>query len=107
MANLDQIMDYLADEFTTEEVGSGSAIALSAETIGTAVTTKSVDVSKTGYVPIAATFSQYSHPSGYNAIFSLSGNNLLFIFYRASSSAYTIPADDLKVLVLYKKVVAP
>ena len=95
MANLDQILDYLADEFTTETIGCGSGTTLSAGTIGTYATAKSVDITKT--------FVGYAHGASYHALLDINDNSLVFIFYRATSSAYTIPTDDVKAMVVYRK----
>ena len=103
MANLNQIMDYLADEFTTETIGCGSGITLSSGTIGTYATAKSVDITKSGYRPIAATFIGYGHGSSYHVVLDINGNSLIFMFYRSIASSYSVPTDDIKAMVIYRK----
>ena len=108
MANLDQILDYLADNnqmLVYEEYENQGTISISGGTAGTYGNSVSIDVSKSGYKPVACSFTNVSHASSYHPIcFLVSTNTLMIVFYRGTTSAYTVPAKDVKVSVIYTKV---
>ena len=106
MANLDQICDYLADndqKLIYDEFSNSNTVNLSNGTIGTYANGVTIDVSKTGYTPISCSFVYVGHGSSYHAFCNLNSNILSILFYRTSSSAYTVPANDVKVNVIYSK----
>ena len=81
------------------------AHTVSAGTVGSIPggTSETINVAKTGYTPIAAHISKNAHATNILAHVTLTGNTLYLRFVRTSSSAYDMPADDVRVTVLYKK----
>lgn len=81
-----------------------AATSLSAGTIGTYATAPNTSVAVTGRKPIGAVLIAYGHPGYYHCtpVLDIDGNTLHFVFYRASSSAYSVTADDVKVRVFYE-----
>ena len=84
---------------------TNSSTSLTAGTIGAYVTMENIDVSKSGYTPISCSFKVITHPGSYDVNCFLDGSTLTIFYYRATSTAYTISAGDLKVRILYKKTV--
>ena len=78
------------------------SVSISAGAIGTYATYIRKNVSVDGYKPILITFSQIGHGASYLPIANLSNNEVEVIFYRTLQTAYTVPANDVKVNVLYE-----
>ena len=78
------------------------SVSISAGTIGTYATDIRKDVSVDGYKPILIAFIQIGHGASYLPVARLVNNEVEIIFYRALSTAYTVPANDIKVNVLYE-----
>lgn len=84
------------------EYGNGS-VTISAGTVGTYGNMITKDIAIAGYTPVMAAITQIQHPSNYLPVSSIIDNNLYFIFYRVSSNAINVPANDVTVSVLYEK----
>lgn len=84
------------------EYGNAS-VTISAGTAGTYATMNPQDITIAGYKPVMATITKIQHPGKYIPVVANMENKIYFIFYRAESSAYTIPANDVMVTVLYEK----
>ena len=81
------------------------AHTVSAGTVGAIPggTSETINVAKAGYTPIAAYISKNAHATNVLAHVTLTGNTLYLRFVRTSSSAFDMPADDVRATVLYKK----
>lgn len=112
MANLDQILDYVADDvknrIVIDDIKNTSTVSITAGTIGTYSTNTTLNIAKSGYKPIVATLRSMSHPASYMPIVALSSseNTATVYFYRPTGSAYTIPANDFTIRVVYVKDVS-
>ena len=60
------------------------SIDITAGTIGTYGGSTSVDVSLSGYTPIAVSLKQIAHPTTYSPTVILNGNTVYFVLYRVS-----------------------
>jgi hypothetical protein len=78
-------------------------VTISAGTAGTYATMNTQDITIAGYKPVMAAIAKIQHPGQYIPVVANMENKIYFIFYRAVSSAYTIPANDVTVTVLYEK----
>ena len=96
------LLNGLQEQFVTHVFGS-AATSLTAGTPGTLATYQTIDVEKEGYTPIGVVGLSVSHGSSYHPEASLNGSTLYLNFYRAMSSAYSVPAKDVFVTILYKK----
>ena len=98
------IKQVMHGDFVSQEFKS-SAHSISSGTVGTipSGTTETISVAKTGYTPIAAYISKCAHATNVLPHVTLTGTSLSLRFIRTSASAYTMPADDVRVTVLYKK----
>jgi len=84
------------------EYGNAS-VTISAGTAGTYATMNTQDITIAGYKPVMAAIAKIQHPAQYIPVVANMENKIYFIFYRAASSACTIPANDVTVTVLYEK----
>ena len=82
-----------------------TAISMSAGTVGTYVGQSDVSVAVSGYVPVSCSLRGIGHQSSYHPLikFRPDLNIVNFVFYRATTSAYDIPANDVNVIVVYEK----
>lgn len=90
------------NEIVTMDYGIPST-AITAATIGTYGGSASVDVSLSGYTPVAVSLKQIAHPTQYSPTVILNGNTVYFVVYRVTTGAYTIPVNDCVCTVAYKK----
>ena len=100
---LNEVLPVASSEFVTEVYKNSSTISISSGTIGTYATAQQINIAKTGYTPLGILNAPTSHPGGYQLIPAISGSTLYLQCYRAQSSAYTVPVNDITVVVLYKK----
>lgn len=84
------------------EYGNAS-VTISAGTIGTYGNMTIKDIAIAGYTPVMAAITQIQHPSNYIPVSAIIESKLYFIFYRVSSNAINVPANDVTVNVLYEK----
>lgn len=93
-------MEY--DDLVTKAFGN-PAVTYTAGTIGTFGNSGTVDVSVTGYTPIAVMLKNVSGAGSGIPVLVLNGNTLYFLFYRTATSQVTVAASAWTALVLYKK----
>ena len=99
-----KILDALnKSELVTKVYKNSSAISISSGTPGTYATNQQINIAKAGYSPLGILNAPTGHPASYLLIPAISGSTLYLQCYRAQQSAYTVPADDITVVVLYKK----
>ena len=65
---------------------------------------KHYDASLYGYDILGSSIIYAGHAANYNVVLYIYNNYLYFTFYRTSSSAYTLPVNDVKARVIYKKI---
>ena len=95
-------MESLSTLFVTEEKNMPS-FSFNAGSIGTYATAITLDITKSGYNPVAATLSTIGHGGQYHPTVELKNNALNVALWRVSTGAVSQPEGDVKVLVLYKK----
>lgn len=91
-------------ELVSQEFKS-SAHTITAGTIGTIPggTSETINVAKSGYTPLTAYISKNAHATNVMAHITLTGTSVYLRFVRTANTAYDMPADDVRVTVLYKK----
>ena len=62
-------------------------------------------ITKTGYTAVCATMRMYGHPAQYFVQYELTSSKLSFYIFRASANAYTVPKNDIKFRVWYRKAI--
>lgn len=88
----------------TVEYGSGT-VSISSGTVGTRGAQNSVDISLSGYTPVACSISYVANSSSVLPVVFFGGSlsTLYFNFYRATSSSYSSSDNAARALVLYIK----
>lgn len=102
MIDLKKLLTKLINNQIVTQNFSTPAVSITSGTAGTYATLKTVDISKSGYNPVGISLHGLGHPGSYNCAVSLSGNYANFVYYRAMSSAYSVPAGDVVATVFYK-----
>ena len=84
---------------------SSGAVSWSAGTAGTRGAQTSVEITRSGYTPVACSISYVANSSSFNpqVFFGGSMSTLYFNFYRANASAYSSEDNAMRALVLYVK----
>ena len=82
-----------------------TAVSMTAGTVGTYAVQNDVNIAVNDYVPVSCTLRGMGHQSSYHPVikFRPDLNMVYFVFYRATTSAYDIPANDVNVIVVYEK----
>ena len=93
-------------ELITTEAFNCPAFTIAAGTPGTHVGYYKVNVSKEGYTPILATLYDMGHPAAYSVDVGLYNNEVYFYIYRATNSAYSYGAGEIRAIVTYSKILA-
>ena len=102
MLSTKKLLYKILERYAFENI-SFPAATISAGSVGTYATNVSVNIAKSGYVPIGIMTLQIVHPAAYVAVLALSGANAVVAFYRANTTSYNVPAGDVTATVMYKK----
>ena len=99
---LTKISKQMKEELVYKDY-SCPAVSITAGGIGTYATSVNVDITKSGYEAVSLSCWLVGHPGNYNVSTIHYNGKVYFNFYRTGTGAYSVPADDVKVRVLYKK----
>ena len=104
MLNTKKLLTKLTERYVTDTF-KNAAVNITSGTAGTYATYQTIDVSKPGYKPIGVINAYFSHGSSYQILAELHVNDptVYINYYRVTTSAYSVPAGDITIKVLYEK----
>lgn len=102
-AILNEVLPSLGYALITDTFRNPSSVSISAGTVGTYGNRVTYNCAKTGYSLLGAFVINVQNPGTYNpTVTYLSDNTVYVSLYRATGSAFTVSANEIEIMCLYK-----